>query len=198
MWGRLSKGGRLISLWGDRVLFSDIPCITTLPYHIYRGRGSSGRAVRWWLGKCYSMSAAHAYVDQGGIWTPCTSSQHTCTCTVAHSPTISLSYLWEKGSLCINKNNKNNRTCHSTAGLLAASLLRLVPVPRRDAHHTRWHTHALLSSVTETLVECVVLAHPICIKCDMERGALGLGCVMSGRLGEDGREPVRDEGGGRR
>jgi hypothetical protein len=36
----------------------------------------------------------------------------------------------------------------------------LIPIPRQQAEHTGGHTNAVLRSVTETFVKCVVLTNP--------------------------------------
>ena len=43
---------------------------------------------------------------------------------------------------------------------LAACFLCLVPIPRQQTEHAGGHTHAVLRSVAEAFVKCVVFTHP--------------------------------------
>lgn len=63
-------------------------------------------------------------------------------------------------SLQLHLSGTVHRALQCTDDSLAAGFLCLVPVPRQQAEHTGGHTHAVLRTVTEALVKCVVLTHP--------------------------------------
>jgi hypothetical protein len=67
--------------------------------------------------------------------------------------------------ICSNKFSVVQRTVQSALlkarlDSLAACFLCLVPIPRQQTEHAGGHTHAVLRSVAEAFVKCVILTHP--------------------------------------